>query len=56
MTKKIIFVLILLFTNTNFLHAEEYFLTLRNDITNLRKGPSFDYPIKIFTKKNTFQL
>ena len=34
------------------LHStEEYFLTLRNDKVNLRKGPSFDYPVKIFYKK-----
>ena len=31
---------------------EEYFLTLRNEKVNLRQGPSFEYPIKIFyTKK-----
>jgi SH3-like domain-containing protein len=24
---------------------------LRNNVTNLRQGPSFDYPIKIFYKK-----
>jgi len=29
----------------------EYFKTLRNDNVNLRQGPSFDYPIKIFYKK-----
>ena len=34
------------------LHSmDEYFLTLRNDKVNLRQGPSFDYPIKIFYKK-----
>ena len=34
------------------LHSkDEYFLTLRNDKVNLRKGPSFDYPVKIFYKK-----
>ena len=34
------------------LHAnEEYFLTLRNEKVNLRQGPSFDYPVKIFYKK-----
>ena len=34
------------------LHSEdEYFLTLRNDKVNLRQGPSFDYPVKIFYKK-----
>ena len=26
-------------------------MTLRNDIVNLRQGPSFDHPIKIFYKK-----
>ena len=30
---------------------DEFFLTLRNDKVNLRQGPSFDYPIKIFYKK-----
>ena len=34
-----------------FLYAEEYFLTLRNDKVNLRQGPSFEYPIKLFYKK-----
>ena len=33
------------------LAAEEYFLTLRNDKVNLRQGPSFEYPIKLFYKK-----
>lgn len=31
--------------------AEEYFLTLRNSEVNLRQGPSFEYPIKLFYKK-----
>ena len=35
----------------NVYSAEEYFKTLRNDKVNLRQGPSFDYPIKIFYKK-----
>lgn len=30
---------------------EKYFLTLRNDVVNLRQGPSFEYPVKIFYKK-----
>ena len=30
---------------------DEYFLTLRNDKVNLRQGPSFDYPVKIFYEK-----
>ena len=34
------------------LHSmDEYFLTLRNDKVNLRQGPSFNYPVKIFYKK-----
>ena len=35
---------------------EEYFLTLRNDKVNLRQGPSFDYPIKIFYKKKNLPV
>tara|TARA_B100002051_G_scaffold148433_1_gene140494 strand:+ start:429 stop:878 length:450 start_codon:yes stop_codon:yes gene_type:complete len=31
--------------------SDEFFLTLRNDKVNLRQGPSFDYPVKIFYKK-----
>ena len=50
MYKKIIF-FIFFFINPLFAESE-YFLTLRNEKVNLRQGPSFDYPIKIFyTKK-----
>ena len=35
----------------NFLFAQDYFLTLRNETVNLRQGPSFDYPIKLQYKK-----
>ncbi|MAJ85932.1 MAG: hypothetical protein CL687_03055 [Candidatus Pelagibacter sp.] len=47
------FFFILFFFSFNNLVAfeKEYFLTLRNDKVNLRQGPSFDYPIKIFYKK-----
>ena len=41
---------ILLFESWSF-SKDEYFLTLRNDKVNLRQGPSFEYPIKIFYKK-----
>jgi len=51
MIKIIIFICMFFFINVNFLFSEEYFLTLRNNTTNLRQGPSFDYPIKIFYKK-----
>ncbi len=45
-------VVIFLFLPSENLHAmDEYFLTLRNDKVNLRQGPSFDYPVKIFYKK-----
>ena len=47
------FLIFFLVVQINFVsvNAEEYFLTLRNNTTNLRQGPSFDYPIKIFYKK-----
>ena len=47
------FLIFFLVFQVNFVsvNAEEYFLTLRNNTTNLRQGPSFDYPIKIFYKK-----
>ncbi len=47
------FLIFFLVVQVNFVsvNAEEYFLTLRNNTTNLRQGPSFDYPIKIFYKK-----
>ena len=31
--------------------SNDKFLTLRHDKVNLRQGPSFEYPIKIFYKK-----
>ena len=45
-----ILIFFILFSFRNLL-AEEYFLTLRNDKVNLRQGPSFEYPIKLFYKK-----
>ncbi len=45
-------IILLLFLPYEILYTmEEYFLTLRNDQVNLRQGPSFDYPVKIFYKK-----
>ena len=49
MRKKIIAIFFLL--SSNLYSADEYFLTLRNEKVNLRQGPSFEYPIKIFYKK-----
>ena len=42
---------IFLFSFQNLHSNDEYFRTLRNDKVNLRQGPSFNYPIKIFYKK-----
>ena len=49
--QKVIFLLVLYFFTHNLFAKEEYFLTLRNETVNLRQGPSFDYPVKIFYKK-----
>ncbi len=49
--QKLSFLLIIFSFFQNLYAKEEYFLTLRNEKVNLRQGPSFDYPIKIFYKK-----
>ena len=51
MLKLVIIIFYFILFNVQFLLEEEYFLTLRNDKVNLRQGPSFEYPIKIFYKK-----
>ena len=43
--------ILIIFSFENLLASEEYFLTLRNEKVNLRQGPSFEYPIKLFYKK-----
>ena len=50
MLKKILILLAFLICGNAWAN-EEYFLTLRNEKVNLRQGPSFEYPIKIFYKK-----
>ncbi len=50
MQKLVVFFLFLFFFQ-DLLSKEEYFLTLRNEKVNLRQGPSFAYPVKIFYKK-----
>jgi SH3-like domain-containing protein len=50
MQKIIIFLLFISFF-VNLQAKEEIFLTLRNEKVNLRQGPSFEYPVKIFYKK-----
>ena len=45
-------IILLIFLPYEILHSmDEYFLTLRNDKVNLRQGPSFDYPVKIYYEK-----
>ena len=56
MIKVIALTFILIITFVNFLFADEYFLTLRYSSVNLRQGPSFDYPVKIFYKKKYLPL
>ena len=51
MFKIIPFLFLFFFSYQSFVFANEYFLTLRNDKVNLRQGPSFEYPIKLFYKK-----
>ena len=48
---KIIYITLFFCFSSQSLFAIEYFLTLRNDKVNLRQGPSFKYPIKLFYKK-----
>ena len=50
--QKITFIFFIFFSLLEYSYAkDEYFLTLRNDKVNLRQGPSFDHPVKIFYKK-----
>ena len=48
---KIVYYVLIFYFSFQSLFANEYFLTLRNDKVNLRQGPSFEYPIKLFYKK-----
>ena len=48
---KIILIIFFLCLSEYSYSNDEYFRTLRNDKANLRQGPSFEYPIKIFYKK-----
>ena len=51
MLKIFIFIYSLFFFELSVFSKDEYFLTLRYDTVNLRQGPSRDYPVKIFYKK-----
>ena len=53
--KIIFYILFVVFFSINIISAKEnnYYLSLKNNIVNVRYGPGFDYPIKyIYTKKN----
>ena len=51
MVKLIVFFCLFILFFGNSYAKTEYYLTLRNEKVNLRQGPSFKYPIKIFYKK-----
>ena len=51
MLKFIVTIIFFVFLSPSYSLDQEYFLTLRNEKVNLRQGPSFDHPIKIFYKK-----
>ena len=51
MPLRVLLFFLFLLSFQNVYSNDEYFRTLRNDKVNLRQGPSFDYPIKIFYKK-----
>ena len=51
MLKFIVAIIFFVFLSPSYSLDQEYFLTLRNKKVNLRQGPSFDHPIKIFYKK-----
>ena len=51
MLKIFIFIYSLFFFEISLFSKDEYFLTLRYNTVNLRQGPSRDYPVKIFYKK-----
>ena len=48
---KILFIFILLSFCSSFANENINFLSLKNDEVNLRRGPSFEYPIKLVYKK-----
>ena len=47
----IIIILFFYFFLINLYSKDEYFRTLRNDIVNLRQGPSLIIPLKFFIRK-----
>ncbi len=53
--KKIIYItLLILLTSNTLANENNYFLSLKNKIVNVRYGPGFDYPIKYIYKKKIY--
>ena len=52
------YILLVTFFFANILSANEnnYYLILKNNKTNVRYGPGFDYPIKFIYKKKNFPI
>ena len=51
-----LFFLILFFGPKCFAEESINFLTLKNNVVNLRQGPSFEYPIKLIYKKKNLPV
>ena len=51
MQKIILITFIIFFSLFKYVCADDEYRTLKNDKANLRQGPSFEYPVKIFYKK-----
>ena len=51
MQKIILITFIIFFSLFKYVCANDEYRTLKNDKANLRQGPSFEYPVKIFYKK-----
>ena len=51
MQKIILITFIIFFSLFKYVFANDEYRTLKNDKANLRQGPSFEYPVKIFYKK-----
>ena len=51
MQKIILIAFIIFFSLFKYVCADDEYRTLKNDKANLRQGPSFEYPVKIFYKK-----
>ena len=51
MQKIILIAFIIFFSLFKYVFANDEYRTLKNDKANLRQGPSFEYPVKIFYKK-----